>query len=127
MNDKDYISKAESEAESAIGDVVQKISNHVKTDIPAKNMPSILQAFSTHLYHSYCKTRKFAVSSACISCGLCERQCPVNAIKLKDKKPVWVKPECTLCLGCVHRCPVNAILGKRAALEAVCRYRGYGP
>lgn len=109
MNDKDYISKAESEAESAIGDVVQKISNHVKTDIPAKNMPTILQAFSTRLYHSYCKTRKFAVSSACISCGLCERQCPVNAIKLKDKKPVWVKPECTLCLGCVHRCPVNAI------------------
>ena len=49
------------------------------------------------------------MTDECISCGLCERQCPLNAIRMENGKPVWVKDKCTLCLGCLHRCPKAAI------------------
>jgi NAD-dependent dihydropyrimidine dehydrogenase PreA subunit/flavodoxin len=109
MTDKNYISKAESEAEPAIEDAISRVSEHECTDVPKKQEPSVIQSISTHIYNNCRKTKKFSVSSACVGCGLCERQCPVNAIRIENKHPVWVKPECTLCLGCVHRCPVNAI------------------
>ena len=61
------------------------------------------------LYEHERRTRKFSVTDECISCGLCERQCPLNAIRMENGKPVWVKDKCTLCLGCLHRCPKAAI------------------
>ena len=36
-------------------------------------------------------------------------KCPVNAIEMKNKRPVWVKEKCVMCLGCLHRCPKFAI------------------
>lgn len=109
MTDRDYISKAESEAEPAIANAVKKIAEHEKVDYSEKGMPAIVQAISTIYYNAACSTKKFSVSDACIGCGLCERQCPVSAIKIENSRPMWVKSKCTLCLGCVHRCPKNAI------------------
>lgn len=54
-------------------------------------------------------TSPFNVNSSCISCGLCEKNCPVQAIKVQDNKPLWVLPECDNCLRCLHHCPVEAI------------------
>lgn len=33
----------------------------------------------------------------------------VNAITMKDGKPVWTQGNCAMCLGCLHRCPKFAI------------------
>ena len=41
--------------------------------------------------------------------GLCQKICPAQAIRLENRKPVWVKEKCILCLGCLHRCPRFAI------------------
>lgn len=61
-------------------------------------------------YDSLRKTSLFKVDSdKCIGCGLCSRQCPMEAISMKENRPVWVKSKCTLCLGCFHRCPAAAI------------------
>ncbi len=54
-------------------------------------------------------TSPFTVNSSCISCGLCEKNCPAQAIKMQDNKPFWVLPECDNCLCCLHHCPVEAI------------------
>jgi ferredoxin len=54
-------------------------------------------------------TSRLSVNNNCIGCGLCARKCPVNAIEIIDKKPVWVKDKCAMCLGCLHRCPKFAI------------------
>ncbi len=61
------------------------------------------------LYHAMNGTKAFNVSDACISCGMCERNCPDEVIVLKDGKPEWVKKHCTKCSACINRCPVEAI------------------
>ena len=55
------------------------------------------------------RTANFHVEDNCIGCGLCEKKCPVDAIRMIDGKPVWVKEKCVMCLGCLHRCPKFAI------------------
>ena len=54
------------------------------------------------------RTRDFYTTDACISCGKCERVCPLNNISMKDGKPVWGK-ECTHCMACIGNCPTEAI------------------
>lgn len=52
---------------------------------------------------------KSLVYEMCIGCGLCARKCPIQAIEIQDKKPVWVKKKCALCFRCLHHCPKFAI------------------
>ena len=62
------------------------------------------------------RTGYFAVTDACVGCGLCARNCPVSAIEIRDGRPVWVKEQCVMCLACLHRCPKFAIRrGKKTA------------
>ena len=58
--------------------------------------------------HYYIGTKAFCVDDACISCGLCERNCPVSAIRLVEGRPVWSKG-CIHCMACLHGCPEKAI------------------
>lgn len=53
------------------------------------------------------KQKKVWVSDECISCGICEKICPVNNFHIEDK----AVPEgrCTLCLRCENECPTKAI------------------
>lgn len=52
--------------------------------------------------------KDFYVRENCIGCGKCEKLCPLNNIKLTDKKPVW-SDACTHCMACIGNCPVAAI------------------
>ncbi|MBQ2961001.1 MAG: EFR1 family ferrodoxin [Oscillospiraceae bacterium] len=52
--------------------------------------------------------KDFYSTDKCIGCGMCERRCPLNNIKLKDKRPVWGN-SCTHCMACIGNCPVEAI------------------
>lgn len=45
---------------------------------------------------------------ACVSCGKCARNCPMDNIELKGKYPVW-GAACAFCLRCYHGCPEHAI------------------
>ncbi|MBD5192819.1 MAG: 4Fe-4S binding protein [Bacteroidales bacterium] len=45
---------------------------------------------------------------ACVSCGRCARECPMDNIELKGKFPVW-GAGCAFCLRCYHGCPAHAI------------------
>ncbi len=57
----------------------------------------------------------FSVSDSCISCGCCEKICPVDNIQLEHKKPQW-RSHCLECLACLHFCPTQSIeFGRRTA------------
>lgn len=54
------------------------------------------------------KAKKFAVSDACVSCGKCERACPLQNIHMVAGRPVWGE-RCTHCMACICGCPAQAI------------------
>lgn len=46
----------------------------------------------------------------CKGCGICKRQCPVNAITGEPKTPHKINPNvCIKCGACVEKCPFKAI------------------
>ncbi len=52
--------------------------------------------------------KKFYTDRKCISCGTCQKICPVNNISFINNKPVW-NHNCQECMACIHFCPENAI------------------
>ncbi len=45
----------------------------------------------------------------CTGCGTCEGGCPVEAIKVENKKAVVDKEICVDCGTCIDECPEKAI------------------
>ncbi len=61
------------------------------------------------IFNSLCiKPKKFYTIDKCVSCGLCQKVCPLNNIHLENKKPVWGK-NCIHCTACINKCPKHAI------------------
>lgn len=52
--------------------------------------------------------RGITVDENCIGCGICEKVCPINNIKIVDGKSI-IGNECMTCLSCFHWCPKEAI------------------
>ena len=78
--------------------------NQMKNTVPV-SLAKLVYPF----YEKVRQTKHFNVDDTCIGCGMCVRKCPVQAIEMKDKKPMWVKDKCVMCLGCLHRCPKFSI------------------
>lgn len=54
-------------------------------------------------------TKPFYATDACVGCGLCEKNCPLNKITMgEDGRPHW-KGSCIHCMSCINRCPKQAI------------------
>ncbi|MBR4419563.1 MAG: 4Fe-4S binding protein [Clostridia bacterium] len=50
----------------------------------------------------------FKITDACISCGACAAECPVNAISEGDTCYVIDSEACISCGACASTCPVSA-------------------
>jgi ferredoxin len=67
-------------------------------------------------YHACMGTKPFHADDSCVHCGMCAANCPAQAIKLENGRPVWTKKKCLKCCACINRCPVKAIqYGKKTA------------
>ncbi|MBE6062705.1 MAG: 4Fe-4S ferredoxin [Clostridium butyricum] len=67
------------------------------------------------------KDKKFNVNDKCISCGMCEKICPVDNIVIEHGKPKW-NGKCVDCMACINICPKEAInIGKSTVKKN--RYR----
>ncbi len=60
------------------------------------------------LFGRYFFAKSFIASSKCDMCGLCERTCPVGAIKRVDNRMFWTH-KCESCMKCMNSCPQKAI------------------
>lgn len=69
----------------------------------------LLSAIVNPVFYSFIvKDKAFTVSPECSSCGLCEKLCPLNNVKIVDGKPKW-NGNCTHCMACICHCPTEAI------------------
>ena len=50
----------------------------------------------------------YKITDACIACGACVGECPVNAITEGDDKFEINEDECIECGACADACPVEA-------------------
>lgn len=80
--------------------------------------------FGQRLYFGH-KTRNYSdklrvAPDKCIGCGKCEKLCPMNNIKVVDKKVVQ-NNRCTMCYRCINSCPKQAmtLLGKKVVEQSV--------
>lgn len=56
--------------------------------------------------------KMFFADERCTSCGICERDCPQDAVHLRGKarRPYW-SYHCQNCMRCMSNCPTDAIQG----------------
>ncbi len=92
-----------------IAEIIDKIKGKENIFISKDKKPKFMCRFARALYGGARKTAHLNVNKDCIGCGICEKGCPVDAIKIVDGRPEWVKEKCTMCLGCLHNCPKFAI------------------
>lgn len=59
-------------------------------------------------YLTSVSAKGFYSTEACISCGKCVKDCPLNNITLVEGKPKWGS-NCTHCMACICKCPKEAI------------------
>lgn len=111
ISTKEKQNKFTKHTEEQIDNVIKSISKREHKNRMNRQSPAfIVNMISQPLYNNKKrKTNRFSVNESCIGCGLCAKKCPVKAIEIKDKKPVWIKDKCVMCLGCLHRCPKFAI------------------
>ena len=53
-------------------------------------------------------TKPFSATEDCIGCGKCAKLCPLNRIRLVNKRPEW-EGSCAHCMACIANCPAEAI------------------
>jgi ferredoxin len=62
--------------------------------------------------------KMYMAGHKCTSCGLCEKQCPVGAIKMVNKKPYWTF-DCESCMRCLNICPEKCIQASHSIFGAL--------
>lgn len=99
-----FLAHADKDLESVCEDI-----NACSKKRAGSTQGELKSAFVPLLYDFFRNTKKFYADDKCISCGLCAKNCPDGAIKIRDGKPVWIKSKCQHCTACINCCPTEAI------------------
>ena len=109
----------------------RKISIEQAKKLPA--LSAVLYTFVRFFSFLNKKTRyfnlgnRFYADDKCTGCGLCEKVCLAERIRLDGGRPVWNEHiQCRLCLACIHYCPAKAIQIKGTKTEISGRYHHAG-
>ncbi|MCG6185969.1 EFR1 family ferrodoxin [Maribellus maritimus] len=61
-----------------------------------------------YLFGRFALTKTYIAGNKCNGCRICEKQCPVQAIQMKNNRPFWTG-KCESCMHCMNICPKKAI------------------
>lgn len=109
LTNKDEINNILLSEKEQVENIVELIKNKETIFINKDKKPLFLCNGAKKYYDKARKTSHLHVDDNCINCGLCVKNCPMNAIEIKEKIPIWLKEDCTMCFGCLHNCPTFAI------------------
>ena len=111
LSTPEKVKKYTKTTETDIDRIIRSVKERRKISRMHPRTPAVFtMLFAQPIYENRARcTSHLRVEAGCIGCGLCERSCPVQAIEIRNGKPVWVKEKCVMCLGCLHRCPKFAI------------------
>ena len=104
------------EAEPKIQNAITHIKAGQEFSAPRNNLYDRFMSGPVNpiFYRFFVKADAFTASDACIGCGKCVRECPLNNIHLEQGKPTWGK-NCIHCMACICYCPKEAIeYGKKS-------------
>ena len=109
LTNTEEVDKINRRADEEIDHMVCVIKEEKTGDYVNDKLGKMMEFVYPGFYKSLSKTSHLHVEDSCVGCGLCAENCPVDAIEMKEGKPVWIKKNCVMCLGCLHRCPKFAI------------------
>jgi len=61
-----------------------------------------------YLLGRFALAKTFVAGNSCNGCSLCEKECPVHAILMKNSRPFWTR-KCESCMHCMNSCPRQTI------------------
>ena len=109
LTNAEEVTEINRKADEEIDSIIRKIKMGADGDHVNDKLGKFMEVVYPGFYKSLSQTRHLHVEDTCIGCGLCAKNCPVNAIEMVGGKPTWTKKNCAMCLGCLHRCPKFAI------------------
>ena len=109
LTNTDKVALQNKKADEELQQVIARIQRKEKGNFMRHRIPLLLSFIYHFTYGSQRKTSHFHVEKSCNGCGLCARNCPMEAIYISDSHPTWTKDRCTMCLQCLHSCPRFAI------------------
>ena len=93
---------------SRISPMFQRAASHIFTKPATSKYP-----FVKHTLPEYFRGQQVFDIELCVSCGLCSRDCPAEAIEMVEvggkKYPLFKLDQCVFCYQCAESCPRNAI------------------
>lgn len=109
------IANFESEIQNRLNLFQNMIMNKIKfrekdtqITVPVNSVMEYLGAFMAEI--SGDGGTDFYADAKCTGCGICEKVCLSQKIKMFGKKPIWQKNgKCFLCYACLNFCPVQSV------------------
>ena len=88
LSDAEKVRRQNVEADKNLAVLIGNIKARVKGNHATPKAPYFVRTMSDKMYLKARRTSNFYVEDTCIGCGLCAKQCPVQAIKIQNGKPV---------------------------------------
>ena len=94
--------------ENELVKIAQIIRNNQKSEVKKDSSQKLKREYLSFLNEVNTMDEKYYVDENCNGCGICQKICPVDNIKLVNEKPEW-QHKCQMCTACLHYCPQIAI------------------